>query len=119
MGQEQEWDCNKEIHQRPGCGDEDLVAASTGACPPVVCATQSESELSHRNSKDPGDQHVAHLMHQQAGYKGNAYIESKPPSAKLDADEVANGNEAPSCVVHAERNNKFIHIHTQAHSTLA
>jgi len=85
----QEREYKKQIHQRSGSGDENLIPAATGVGSAVVSTAQTQPELPHRNSKYYCGQHVTHLVEQQASCERSSDCEAKPQSRKLDAKEEA------------------------------
>ncbi|MGD0913488.1 MAG: hypothetical protein ABR928_16465 [Terracidiphilus sp.] len=114
QGNIQERKHKKQIHQRSGSGDENLITAAAGIGSAVVGTFQTQPELPHRNSKHDCGQHVTHLVEQQAGYERGSECEAKPQSGKADANEDAHGKQKPSCIVHPERNHKHAHACTFA-----
>jgi len=112
--QKQQREDQNQIHKGPGGGDEDLIAAAAGVAPAVVSTAQAEPELAHRNSKDDGNQHVTHLVEQQASYQQSSHDEASPSAIDSDTKEDAQNKEKPSSIVHAERDHKSVHSYTLA-----
>jgi hypothetical protein len=102
--QEQRRKDEKQVHDRAGEGDEDVVATAKATRPDDVGAIDADAELAYRNLEGGRSQDVTELMQEKTEEQYSSAQDAYPEAKGGNFKQEAQGNNHPSLLVHAEWN---------------